>query len=710
VEEEAEVMPQHRYQPLDAGHPDDENTMPLDTQLTILTRQSTFKQTEKNVYSTEANPKDLIREGQRLGFTDIRVYDWDTGIGAYSTTIEERPGLQHWLFELLPSGASRALLVSQEDRLFRDRWETQHNRFIEQVAKHHGWVICGQRIYNFRREMDCEQFRLACKYGRLYIEHHVKGRLHPAVHRTAMSGRYAGGPVQWGYIVDYDPHSPTYKYFVRYEPHAVLVVEHVFRRFSRMPRPSVMELARTWEREGRVWPYFGPEVDERRVRILKQAAARSAGAEGYRFHYRQAQRILTDVTYLGWRVHRGEVAWDEVRHAPKVCHEPLVDDDLFWWCHDHIEPERPPFAPARPMSSAWAVSTYRPHHSHHAGSNGVPFLVPGRVRCAAHGSRYAAVHDADNGFRLCCPSLDKLLSDAAYTCPVVGVADVEQEVVAAFLEQLVLDERDVHHLAQLAARRGAEQPSAIVEFEKELAELRAGYERAKRRALQVEDDGVAADFLAEARTAKARTRELEQRLVDARRAQAPTKLAHQQAEQACDLARRIHATFAQWPRHAQAPVLAMALEGAVLGPVHRRLLGLYLRWQGGTESRREIVRALGQHIRWSSEEVEALRRYYDALTWEALRAMLPGRSADGIETHAQHLGLVRRRGRVIRSAVAPCIVRRPEITNLMASYGFQLAQAAEAEQNRIMVKPATGASSGPEPALSMSPLVLRRRS
>ncbi len=39
---------------------------------------------------------------------------------------------------------------------------------------------------------------------------------------------------------------------VRYEPHAVLVVEHVFRRFSRMPRPSVMELARTWEREGRV--------------------------------------------------------------------------------------------------------------------------------------------------------------------------------------------------------------------------------------------------------------------------------------------------------------------------------------------------------------------------------------------------------------------------------------------------------------------------
>src|SRR5262249_51766555 len=144
----------------------------------------------------------------------IRVLDWDMGKGAYNTTIEERPALHHWLTELLPSGESRVVLVSQEDRLFRDRTEIQVNRFIEQVARHRGWVVCGlggPRVYNLRREMDKEQFRLVCKFGKQYIEFQLKQRLHPAAQRAAMQGRYVGGKVAWGYRVDYDTHSPTHK-------------------------------------------------------------------------------------------------------------------------------------------------------------------------------------------------------------------------------------------------------------------------------------------------------------------------------------------------------------------------------------------------------------------------------------------------------------------------------------------------------------------
>jgi len=266
-------VPQRRYQPPNVVTPDD-GTVPKDGQLTILTRQSTLKQKERHVYSQERNPDELVQEAQRMGFADIQVYDWDTGIGAYKTTIEDRPALRFWLSELLPSGKSRVLMVSQEDRLFRDKWETEHNAFIRQVATHGGWVICGQRIYNFRRDMDCEQFRLACKYGKQYIESHIIRRMLPALHRSAMAGHYPGGYVPWGYVVDYDEHSPTYRRLVPYVQHSVLVVEKVFQRFAGMIQPTVTELARSWLRDGLVWPFFGEDVDPRRIRWLDAHAKR----------------------------------------------------------------------------------------------------------------------------------------------------------------------------------------------------------------------------------------------------------------------------------------------------------------------------------------------------------------------------------------------------------------------------------------------------
>src|SRR5215472_6853913 len=120
-------MARHRYQPPSDGQMPD--SLPVDTVCTILVRQSTNAQFERNTFSAEVNPGELIRQAERLGFLPdrISVLDWDMGIGAYNTTIEERPALHHWLTELLPSGKSRVVLVSQEDRLFRDRTEIQVN-------------------------------------------------------------------------------------------------------------------------------------------------------------------------------------------------------------------------------------------------------------------------------------------------------------------------------------------------------------------------------------------------------------------------------------------------------------------------------------------------------------------------------------------------------------------------------------------------------
>jgi len=186
-------MRRHRYRPRERARPEEER-LPLDTICTILTRQSTSAQGERNLFSAEVNPEDLVALAERLGFPRdrIRVVDADMGIGAYSTVIGDRPGLSRWLYEELPSGRSRVLLVSQVDRLFRDKWEDQHNEFIRQVATHGGWVICGGRVYNLRRDMDCEQFRFKCKYSKQFVVDHIIRRMLPALHRSAMTGRYPG--------------------------------------------------------------------------------------------------------------------------------------------------------------------------------------------------------------------------------------------------------------------------------------------------------------------------------------------------------------------------------------------------------------------------------------------------------------------------------------------------------------------------------------
>ena len=82
-------MPRHRYQPPKDADPEAE-TLPLDTLCTILVRQSTLLQKERNLFSAEVNPADLVHEAHvRWGFAadSIQVLDKDMGIGAYSTTI-----------------------------------------------------------------------------------------------------------------------------------------------------------------------------------------------------------------------------------------------------------------------------------------------------------------------------------------------------------------------------------------------------------------------------------------------------------------------------------------------------------------------------------------------------------------------------------------------------------------------------------------------
>jgi hypothetical protein len=645
--------------------------LPLQSICTILTRQSTFVQAERNVFSAEVNPQDLVDEAERLGFTldRIRVVDADMGIGAYDTEISDRPGLQKWLYEDLPSGESQVVLVSQEDRLFRDKWEDQHNAFIRQVATHGGWVICGQNMYNFRREWDRDRFRMACKYGRMYIEHHVLQRLHPAAQRAAMQGRYVGGVVSWGYVVDYDRRSETYKRLVPYPPHVSLVQEELFRFFASMPQPSVTGVVRHWEESGLLFPFYGDDVDPHVVQSASRRK-RDDARGGYLIEYRQVQRALTDVTYLGWRVRQGEVAWDGTKDVPLICHEPLIDPDLFWYCFDRIVQERPSWAPQR---SGPTIVIARPRRSIDPGPEGVRFLAQGRVRCAVHHRPYATrkLHTLDGPSYLFCNGGAPYAAHGQSDCAYVETDQIESTLCSQFTELLTLDERDVEALARIADRRQEAQGGRRPRLLREIAESKAQFKRAMDLAVRKDNMSVSEELVARARQIKQGIEEMEWELARLCDEQPLPTGAWIAAQRASALAERIRTTFMDWSRLAKARVLALALEDAVLGYVDRRRQGLWVRWQGQREARVELRPRCGKHVEWSEAEIGALQRHYGSVTNAALKQMLPDRTVAAIRVRAWHLNLSRSDSAEL-SETAPCIVPGPAMANTMEQYGFPL--------------------------------------
>jgi len=667
-------LPQHRYQRDTRIRPDQE-ALPLQSICAILTRQSTLVQAERNVFSAEVNPQDLVDVALRLGFAQdhVRVVDADMGIGAYDTVISDRPGLQKWLYEDLPSGESLVVLVSQEDRLFRDKWEDQHNAFIRQVAIHGGWVICGQNIYNFRRDWDRDRFRMACKYGRMYIEHHVLQRLHPAAQRAAMQGRYVGGVVSWGYVVDYDRRSETYKRLVPYPPHVALVQEELFRFFASMPQASVSGVVRHWEESGLLFPFYGDDVDPHVVRSASRRK-RDDIRGGYVIEYRQVQRALTDVTYLGWRVRQGEVAWDGIKDAPLVSHQPLIDPDLFWYCFDWIVQERPSWAPRR---GGPVIAIARPRRIINPGPEGVRFLAQGRVRCAVHHRPYATrrLHTLDGPSYLFCNGGAPFTARGHSDCAYVETEQIESTLCGLFTELLTLDEHDVEALARIADRRqethGGRRPRLL----REIAESKAQFKRAMDLAVQEGNMSVSDELVARARQIKQGIEERERELASLRDEQPVPTGAWIAAQRASALAERIRATFMEWSRQAKARVLALALEDAVLGYVDRRRQGLWVRWQGQREARVELRPRCGKHVEWSEAEIDALQRHYGHLTNAALKEMLPDRTAAAIRVRAWQLGLTRSSSEAL-SDIAPNLVAGPAMVNTMEQYDFPLGAAS----------------------------------
>lgn len=171
-----------RYRPILTTEAALRETLPLDTIVTIIPRQSKRSGAKNSVHSQELADHELMDLAAWHGFlpNHVRIDMRDMGISANTTTINDRPALRDWLRDALPAGASKVVVFSQEDRAFRDEEEVELNTFIREVKRHRGWVICGHKVYRLWEEYDADMFRMECKYAAKYIVRQVRGRLHPA--------------------------------------------------------------------------------------------------------------------------------------------------------------------------------------------------------------------------------------------------------------------------------------------------------------------------------------------------------------------------------------------------------------------------------------------------------------------------------------------------------------------------------------------------
>jgi hypothetical protein len=712
--------------------------LPLDTRVTVIPRQSKKAGAKHNIHSQELADHELIALATSHGFAPelVRLDKRDMGISANTTTIDERPALREWLREALPAGISKVVVFSQVDRAFRDEEEIELNRFIREVKRHRGWVICGHKVYRLWEEYDADMFRMEAKYAAKYIVHQVRGRLIPAIGRAAQRGLYDGRGLNVGYLVDYDPKSPTYKQFVPYRPHADLVLHEIFEHFAHMPYPSVPALVRAWNTSNGMAPvkdpttgelrtvptlYFPalpPETDQRiwnrlswgRRKVFPPYGIDDPLRRGWLLREQGARRILSNVFYLGWvardglilrgtRMEDSRVRTDP-RAEPLVLHEPIVaDPNLFWYCFNLVSPYTIDGAP-NPKRRFYTkgprqdqneaqeprVTNARATAIRNAESN--TLLLLGKVRCGVHGLTFMRHRRKPTELDYyVCKFQDPVLGHRQSYCTYLRGEEVDCAVVNDFLSRLQLTADDEHSIAQAwqAQQRkveaGAMTPPVTLhraeEIEGELANLALGIAHTSVESVRERLVGEMEKLTVELTQIRSQM-EAHQRVMTRR---VDDQLSPQALRAARESRRLLDELRHKW--HCASLASRQALMQWIVDKVtltsvedDRRLVEGRVTWRGGQRTALRMIREHDRRQAWDARELEVLRTWYPSARWEDLYALLPGRAKWSIIMAACRHGVAARSRHAFQwQAIQPSEMRRLTPSSMSMRESVQVVES-----------------------------------
>ena len=330
-------MTKSRYKP----HPDDKKvpidtlrTLPTDRPVAVYYRQSTLEQVGN--ISTVVQTVDMTKHLMRLGWarSDIILIDMDAGVSG-TKKIDERPGMRE-LFDLIEHGEIGAVACEDEDRLFRDVTQIQVNIFIEACKSAHVMVITPSITYDFADpvlgDFHARQSRFKSEIAADYIKSFVRGKLHRAKQHLARNGRWFGGRVPPGYMIDIrktlDDGQPNqhWRKYVPFKPYAEVVLAY-FEMFVSKAGNLHDTLRQIYEN--------GPFYPDRNICLPPPGFRRIYPFHPYPNGYcpgRQAlQHLLTNAVYIGhWVMNDAVVIYDN--------HPAIVPDDLFFRAFNYLSP------------------------------------------------------------------------------------------------------------------------------------------------------------------------------------------------------------------------------------------------------------------------------------------------------------------------------------------------------------------------------------
>ncbi len=281
--------------------------------------------------SREMQTEDLREWAIAQGWKDKDFHPYFADLGLSGTLRpDQRPDMLR-LFDDIDARKfdGGSVICYQENRLFRDETQIYYNQFIQKCKDHDIIVVVMSPyliIYDFRDDFLTEMFRWKCKEAADFIKRHIKGWMLPARHRAAWhDGEWAGlGQLPPGFIVDYNPESPTHKKLIPYWPH-VEKKRELYQLFVELGCDMSLLYTRL-RKTPIIFPDFEPWVDQRN--ITKFGMSRYPGG-GYSPKSKATLlSMLTDPNNIGYRAIKGVIRCN--RQGEKIIdHEPIIERELF---------------------------------------------------------------------------------------------------------------------------------------------------------------------------------------------------------------------------------------------------------------------------------------------------------------------------------------------------------------------------------------------
>ncbi len=332
--------------------------LPLEKDVLLYPRVSQPGQL-KNV-SAELQAKEdgeLVRTAKQLGWLPENEWAPEKGIGkirqfpqdmakSARLRMEDRPGFKLML-QAIVAGEARAVIAVDVDRLFRDKYGSESGKFIEMCERYQVIVITPTFMYDFHDPTHIKLFKDAVTRAWDYMQYQIYDRMIYHQNYLQATGRIGRGQnINVGYILDRDENSPSFRHLIPYHLHADVML-NIYKRYRELGN-NLGRLFRELRAKPFVFPDFPPDIDPRHVEAL--ILTKVPG--GYTIATRTGlRRMLCNTVYIGWMKNMDDVVRDE-HGQPKICHKPIIPEDLFWNVFNRHSPYLPDGSP-NPNLQQW---------------------------------------------------------------------------------------------------------------------------------------------------------------------------------------------------------------------------------------------------------------------------------------------------------------------------------------------------------------------